>query len=139
VELGVKFRSDVSGFITGIRFYKGPNNTGTHIGNLWSSSGQLLASATFANETAEGWQQVLFPTPVAIAANTTYIASYHTDVGFYSVDGGYFGGGATVNGPLRALGNGEDGGNGVYLYGPSAFPTGSFNASNYWVDVLFVR
>ena len=33
VEVGVKFESDVSGFITGLRFYKGPNNTGTHIGN----------------------------------------------------------------------------------------------------------
>ena len=35
VELGVKFRVDVDGFITGIRFYKGAGNTGTHIGNLW--------------------------------------------------------------------------------------------------------
>ncbi|MBE2224961.1 MAG: DUF4082 domain-containing protein, partial [Anaerolineae bacterium] len=45
IELGVKFQSDVSGYITGIRFYKGTNNTGTHIGNLWDSSGQQLATA----------------------------------------------------------------------------------------------
>ena len=32
VELGVKFRSDVSGVITGVRFYKGTTNTGTHTG-----------------------------------------------------------------------------------------------------------
>ena len=32
VELGVKFRSDVGGSITGIRFYKGTANTGTHVG-----------------------------------------------------------------------------------------------------------
>src|SRR6266568_5432069 len=39
VELGVKFRSDVAGTVTGIRFYKGTGNTGTHVGNLWTSAG----------------------------------------------------------------------------------------------------
>src|SRR5262249_8592283 len=42
VELGVKFYSTVGGYVSGIRFYKGPGNTGTHVGNLWSSTGQLL-------------------------------------------------------------------------------------------------
>ena len=37
VELGVKFKSDIDGFITGVRFYKGAANTGTHVGNLWTS------------------------------------------------------------------------------------------------------
>jgi hypothetical protein len=50
VELGVKFRSNLDGIITGIRFYKGPLNTGPHLGNLWTSTGQLLASVTFTNE-----------------------------------------------------------------------------------------
>jgi hypothetical protein len=36
VEVGVKFRADVSGFVTGIRFYKSSENTGTHVGNLWT-------------------------------------------------------------------------------------------------------
>src|SRR5262249_23045991 len=77
VELGIKFRSDVNGFITGIRFYKSATNTGTHVGNLWSSTGTKLASATFSGESASGWQQVNFKTPVAITANTVYVASYH--------------------------------------------------------------
>ena len=38
VELGVKFRADQDGFVTGIRFYKGTGNTGTHTGSLWSST-----------------------------------------------------------------------------------------------------
>src|SRR5438046_6762718 len=58
VELGVSIKSDVNGYITGIRFYKSANNTGTHVGNLWSGTGTQLASATFTNETASGWQQV---------------------------------------------------------------------------------
>ena len=77
VEVGVKFRSDVSGTITGIRFYKSAANTGTHIGNLWSSTGTLLATATFTNETASGWQTVTFSPAVSITANTVYVASYH--------------------------------------------------------------
>src|SRR5258708_18172089 len=44
------------------------------------------------------------------------------------------------NEPLRALADGEDGHNGVYNYGSSSsFPTQSFNASNYWVDVVLDR
>ena len=84
VSLGVKFRSDVNGFITGIRFYKGSANTGTHVGSLWTSGGQLLATATFTNETASGWQQANFATPVAITANTVYVASYHAPNGGYA-------------------------------------------------------
>src|SRR5271157_2121305 len=60
VELGVKFYSDVSGSITGLRFYKGSTNTGTHVADLWTSSGKLLATATFKSETGSGWQQVNF-------------------------------------------------------------------------------
>ena len=39
--------------------------------------------------------------------------------------------------PLPALADGASGGNGVYKYGTSGFPTQTFNASNYWVDVVF--
>ena len=85
VELGVKFHASANGLITGIRFYKGPQNTGPHVADLWSSTGTLLATATFTNETASGWQQVNFSNPVAITAGTTYVASYHTD-GDYSAD-----------------------------------------------------
>jgi hypothetical protein len=136
IEVGVKFKSDVAGSITGIRFYKSTTNTGTHVGTLWSSSGTQLATATFTGETASGWQQVNFTTPVAITASTTYVASYHTDVGHYSVDEGYFAS-ARDNAPLHALSNGSSGGNGVYKYGARSFPNASYNSSNYWVDVVF--
>ncbi len=136
VELGVKFQSDVDGYITGLRFYKSAANTGTHVGNLWTAGGTLLASVTFTNETASGWQEMALPTPVAITANTTYVASYHTNVGRYSADSAYFTS-AYDNPPLRAPSNGESGGNGVYLYGAGGFPNQTWNATNYWVDVVF--
>ena len=88
VELGLKFRSDVAGTVTGVRFYKGTGTTGTHTGKLWSSTGTQLATATFTGETASGWQQVTFSSPVAITANTVYVVSYHTNVGRYAYSSG---------------------------------------------------
>src|SRR5260370_3293361 len=75
----MKFRSDVAGSVTGVRFWKGDSRiAGTHIGMIYTLSGQLLAQATFTNEISSGWQTVTFATPVAMAANTTYIAAYWT-------------------------------------------------------------
>jgi len=138
VELGVKFKADVNGSITAIRFYKSSANTGTHVANLWSSSGTLLASATFNNETASGWQQVNFAAPVSITAGTVYVASYHLNLGHYSMNQNYFTTAGIDNAPLHALQNGVSGFNGVFAYGAtSIFPSGGFNSSNYWVDVVF--
>ncbi|PTL77303.1 DUF4082 domain-containing protein [Vitiosangium sp. GDMCC 1.1324] len=137
VELGVKFRTDVAGNVLGVRFYKGASNTGTHVGHLWSATGQLLATATFTSETATGWQQVTFSSPVTIAANTMYIASYHAPGGAYAFDNGGLASGVNAP-PLYALPGTTSGGNGVFKYGPAGtFPTDSFQDSNYWVDVVF--
>ena len=138
VELGLRFRADVAGYVTGIRFYKGPANTGVHEASLWTGSGTLLGRATFTNETAGGWQQVSFATPIAVQANTTYIASYHAPNGGYSRDRPYFDTAGVDNPPLRALRDGVDGGNGLFDYGASSlFPTRTSLAANYWVDVVF--
>ena len=136
VEVGLKFQATTNGEITGLRFYKGPGNTGPHVADLWSSTGTLLATATFSNETFGGWQQVNFATPVAITAGTTYVASYHTS-GDYSADPNLFAT-ALTNSPLTAPSSSSSGGNGVYAYGSSSlFPTNSFNSTSYGVDVLF--
>jgi hypothetical protein len=132
IELGVRFSADSAGSITGIRFYKSEQNTGTHTGSLWTASGTLLATATFTNETASGWQQVDFATPVSIAANTDYVASYHTDSGYYSATGAFFTQ-PVESGELNA----PAGNNGLFAYGASQFPTGSWNSTNYWVDVAY--
>ena len=137
VELGLKFRTSTAGLIQGIRFFKTTGNGGAHVGRLWSRDGKLLASANFVNETASGWQQANFTTPVAIEANKVYIASYHAPQGRYAYDTAFFNNGFT-NQTLTALQNGADGGNGVYQYGSGGvFPTGTFQSTNYWVDVAF--
>ncbi|MGH9890634.1 MAG: N,N-dimethylformamidase beta subunit family domain-containing protein, partial [bacterium] len=138
VELGVKFRPAVNGFVNSIRFYKGSTNTGTHTGTLWTATGQQLATATFTNETGTGWQEVSFATPVSVLANTVYVASYHAPNGNYAVDRFYFATSGFDSGPLHFLKDGESGGNGVFVYSAAtAFPTNSFEATNYWVDVVF--
>ena len=61
IEVGVKFRADIDGYVTGVRFYKGSLNTGTHTGHLWSRDGALLAEVQFSGETASGWNRRLLP------------------------------------------------------------------------------
>jgi Domain of unknown function (DUF4082)/Fibronectin type III domain len=137
VELGVKFSSEVAGTVTGIRFYKATANTGTHIGSLWSAHGTLLASATFTGETASGWQQMSFATPVTIAADTTYVAGYFAPKGEYSDTSAEFASAGVSSPPLTALANSVSA-NGVYAYSAtSTFPASTYKATNYWVDVDF--
>ena len=146
VEVGMKFTSDASGTISGIRFYKSTGNTGTHIGSLWTASGQLLAQATFTNETASGWQNVTFAAPVTIAANTTYVAAYFAPKGHYAgrrrlvlsePSPPPVGGGGYDSPPLHGVPNNTSP-NGLFAYtSQSVFPTSTFGASNYWVDVVF--
>ncbi|MDR9784982.1 DUF4082 domain-containing protein [Rhizobium redzepovicii] len=136
VELGVKFIASASGQITGLIYYRSAQDTGTHVGSLWTASGQLLAQATFINETASGWQTVTFTQPINVTGGTTYVASYHSN-GFYSATANYFTTDHT-NGALTAPSSTTSGGNGLYAYGSgSLFPTASYNASNYWVDVVY--
>jgi hypothetical protein len=138
-ELGVKFKADADGYILGVRFYKAAANNGTHLGHLWSQGGtSYLSAATFTNESASGWQQVMFPTPVPVSANATYIASYFAPAGHYSVDSAFFATAGIDRAPLHALANGVAGDNGVFSQGASsALPTNSYNANNYWVDVIY--
>ena len=133
VELGVRVTADSDGVVSGVRFYKGPQNTGVHTGSLWSSSGQLLATATFTGESSTGWQTVTFSTPVAVTAGATYVASYHAPVGYYSATSGQFGGAGVDAPPLHVLRGG-----GAYAYGSGGFPSNGSDA-NYWVDVVYNR
>ncbi len=138
-EVGVKFRSEKDGFITGVRFYKGMANIGTHVGSLWTATGTLLASATFTDETASGWQQVRFAQPVPVQANMLYIASYFAPGGRYAADAGYFRDREMVHSPLRLPSQGAINGNGVINSGGPGLPAipSPQHDMNYWVDVVF--
>jgi hypothetical protein len=56
-------------------------------------------------------------------------------VGGYAYTSAYFGS-QLDRAPLHALAA-SNGGNGVYAYGARSFPSSTYNATNYWVDVAF--
>jgi methionine-rich copper-binding protein CopC len=133
LELGVKFNADVNGQIVGVRFYKGPANTGSHIGTLWAADGTQLATGTFRGESTTGWQSLTFATPVSVTAGTTYVVSYHASNGAFSFDTGTFASSGIDNSPLHVGAHAA-----LYIYGGRAFPTNPSDA-NYWVDPVFTK
>lgn len=146
IEVGMKFKSEVSGYVTGARFYKTAVMTGAHTGNLWSSNGTLLATVSFSGESASGWQEMSFSSPVSVTAETIYTISMFAADGRYAYTTNYFT--SPVNNyPLRAPAQGTadatdalaNDGQGVFNDGnSSAYPVFTFNRANYWVDVAFV-
>lgn len=140
LELGMKFQSKAAGYVTGVRFYKSAQNTGTHTGSLWNSQGRLLATVTFKNETTSGWQSATFDKPVSVAANVTYVVSYHAPKGRYSVNFNYFNRQSYQNEKLTALRATHHNPNGVYKYSKqTSFPREDGSGANYWVDVIFTN
>lgn len=138
VEVGEKFQVSEGGQIVGVRFYKDVSNTGTHVGHLWNASGELLASITFTNESASGWQSARFANPVTIQANTTYVVSYYSPTGEFSDAINYLNN-PYRSGPITLLSSSQAGGNGVFTANSlGSFPEESIEATNFWADILFV-
>jgi len=131
IELGTKFSTDTTGVITGVRFYKGPQNTGVHSVSLWSDSGQQLATATATNESTSGWVQAAFGAPVAVTAGSSYVVSYHTTGGYYSASDGMFSSAGVDAFPLHIAVKA-----GMYAYGLGSYPS-HVSSSNYWVEPVF--
>ena len=132
VTLGVQFTPDTNGWITGVRFYKGAGNTGTHIGDLWTSSGALLAEAHVHQRNGDRMADRAIP-------DAGGRHRWH-DVCRW------------VLCPERALRRGfrlllqrreqltaacPPASAGVYAYGNNKFPSGTYAGDNYWVDPIF--
>ena len=90
IEVGVKFKSDIDGVISAIRFYKGSAEYGNSHRQFVEAARHSSRASVSYGETASGWQQVNLSPPVNISANTTYVASYLTTSGHYSFNSGYF-------------------------------------------------
>jgi hypothetical protein len=135
-ELGVRLRSDVTGTLTALRFWKPSLDAGVHTGRVWTTAGQLLASVTFANETASGWQQQALTPALPLPADTDYVVTVSTGpAGYYvsAVQAGSSFAAAVTNGHLTA-------GVGAGVLGPlGSFPTlTNSQQANYFRDVVFV-
>ena len=130
-EMGTKVQVAQAVRLTAVRFYKDAAETGTHVGRVWTAGGQPLASVTFTGETASGWQQATLATPVDLSAGASYVVSVGLNTTFVMTNGGLRSG--FVSGPLSSV---ADGRNGVFADAAGVFPTGSYNASNYFVDAV---
>jgi rhamnogalacturonyl hydrolase YesR len=129
VELGLRFSSNVAGSVTGARIYCASNSSGTHTVHLWNSTGTSLGTATLP--ACSGWTAVNFASSIAVTAGSTYTISYHTTE--YPWNTEFFTAAVTNGNNLTAPANA-----GVYGYGSSpAYPSSTWEATNYWVDVLF--
>ncbi|SFC73601.1 DUF4082 domain-containing protein [Tropicimonas isoalkanivorans] len=141
-ELGTRFEATVSGEISGLRYYRGTGDSGdtdTRTLNLWSDTGTLLASVAVTSLPGQsGWQTGALTSSVGLVAGQTYVVSYGT-TGNYVADAGFFSTAhASADGSLIAPASGGGEANGVFAQGGvGIFPTGTWNASNYWTDVEF--
>lgn len=135
-EFGLRFTPMTNGFISGVRFYKGPGNTGTHEGSLWSSGGRQLATVTFSRESATGWQQADFDTAIAVSKGTSYVVSYTAPAGRYALSANALSSRGIDAPPLVVDGGFGSTPAGVYAVA-GTFPGLSYLNSNYFVDPTF--
>lgn len=129
VELGLRFTTQQAGTLSAVRFLKARGDRSAHTVSVWSATGAKLAGGVSSGESKSGWQQVALTQPVLLEAGAQYVVSYHTSS--YRASDDYFAGRTAKAGPLTTTGVG------TYKYGNGSFPTDSWHASNYWVDVVF--
>ncbi|MCA0438452.1 MAG: DUF4082 domain-containing protein [Actinobacteria bacterium] len=133
VELGSRFSVVAPGSAVGVRFWRPADSSGPYSGTLWSSNGTKLASVNFSSLTASGWQSATFSSPVRLSVGASYVISYFAPKGRYVANDNA----PVVTSATPAL-KVPSVNVGVYNYGgSSAFPTKTYQNSNYWVDVLF--
>lgn len=140
-ELGVKFTVDADGVASGLRYYRGEADAGdtdTRVLNLWAADGSKLASVTVQSDPGvTGWQTGALSTAVQLDAGASYVVSYGTTQN-YAYSGAFFGNDwISDDGHLTAPADGGGNANGVFFAGGTdQFPTNSYNAANYWVDLI---
>lgn len=125
-DLGVSLTFDTPGTITALRFYKiAGKDPGPHTGHVWSSTGVLLATTLFVNETPSGWQQASIP-PLAVSSGASYTVSVSSPSGAnYALQPG---GLPLVNGHISAAAG---------LYGAIGARPVASTPTNYFRDVVF--
>jgi hypothetical protein len=133
-ELGTKFTPTVDGQVTAIRFYKVKGVTGKHTGSIWAADGTRMATVTFKNESASGWQTATLSKPVSLKSGTSYVASYRVPAGgHYAATENFSGKSSSASLSVSKRNSG------VYTYSKSGSdPRSKWRSSQYWADFTFV-
>jgi hypothetical protein len=151
VTVGVVFKTSVNGNISKVSFWKTAADTSTtHTVGLWQTvvvdiqtNSTLLASVTTSGEaTGTGrWVDVTLTSPIAVTANTPYVAGVFFPTAHYPETDGYFATDHTssdglITAPSQIDPAASASKNGRFSYGASlTYPINSFGSANYWVDV----
>ncbi|MFE7223393.1 DUF4082 domain-containing protein [Nocardioides sp. NPDC057577] len=130
VEVGLRFQVTEPAEAVAVQFYKSSANTGPHTGTLWSGRGRQLATARFGDKPRRGLQVAEFDPTVVLRPGRDYVVSYTAPKGRYSTDQSFFDK-PVSRGPITAGVNA-----GVYSYRPGSFPTQTFGANSYAVDIV---
>ena len=131
IEVGVRFRADVDGFITGLRYY-GAARRRRASATCGREGGTQLASATFVGDSPPAGTRVSLSPAVRVTKDTNYVASFLVERRDLLRRPRLLQRARSTRPPLHA----PAGTNGVYKYG-GGFPTDSFDATSYGADVLF--
>jgi hypothetical protein len=131
-EVGAIFSSSQSGTITALRYYKAPQETGSHTARLWNATtqAQIGPTLTFSGETGAGWQEKAFASAIAITAGTTYVVSATTNAYSSKTYGGLTNG---FSSPPLTISSPHGG---RYKLGGGSFPNITSD-SNFFVDIRF--
>ena len=154
ITVGATIVFAADGQVTAIRFWAPGTNTGTYTGALYevtsdddpagSGTGDLLVSAAVAsgNITAGAFNDITVAS-VDVTAGTYYRAAVHCTSGRIVATGAAFASAAITNGNVTDIQHGTATPlgtlhNGAFTEGVSlSYPATSFNATDYFVDVVF--
>lgn len=141
-ELGVVVHALAAGEVTHVRFYCHPIGElewPIHV-HVWNITGALVGEgvATGPKPSVDGWVQVALTEPVPVLAGVKFVVSYFkkgVGTGYFHTSEYWDHNEPLVPEVMEALDIDE---NGRFNAEASAFPASTFNAGNYWVDLVFV-
>jgi hypothetical protein len=145
LNVGTEFYVSTTAWVTHLRWWRGTTNVNADNLRLYrvdsSSAGTVLAEVTSPAASGTGWQSSAI-TPVQLTVGVRYKVVAHMPT-HYVASGGYWttggpGESGVVQGILTAPNTGaaDGGGQGTFKTGAVAYPDGSFNGGNYWVDIV---
>lgn len=129
VELGLVFKPKVESEIRKIQLYS--NVATDYIINVWTIGGLKLYSQNYTAR--KGLNTVLLNNQVNLKANETYVVSFYSPQGYYSVNVNFHASEIT-KGNLVIPSSNSVSGNGRYKYSStSTFPTDNWNNTDYYI------
>jgi lysophospholipase L1-like esterase len=85
-EVGVEFKAQKAATVTGVSFFKAGKNNATTVAVWDPATNRRVATGIVKDTSATGWVDVQLSKPLTLTSGKTYVASYYTSKGNYSVE-----------------------------------------------------